>query len=73
MSSQRWQQLDRFSLPAGFRGRPGWYVQLWWLVQTLLFRPSPQVLYGWRRWLLRRFGARIGRDVIIRPSVYSST
>ena len=69
MSNQHWQQLDRFSLPPGFRGRPGWYVQLWWLVQALLFRPSPQVLYGWRRWLLRRFGARVGRGVLIRPSV----
>jgi len=63
------QRLDRFCTPAGFRGRPGWYVQLWWLVQTTLFRPSPQVLYGWRRWLLRRFGARIGKGVLLRPSV----
>jgi putative colanic acid biosynthesis acetyltransferase WcaF len=30
---------------------------------------SPQFMYGWRRWLLRRFGARIGRGVLIRPSV----
>ena len=63
------QRLDRFHVPAGFRGRPGWYVQLWWLVQTTLFRLSPQVLYGWRRWLLRRFGAHIGRGVLLRPSV----
>ena len=67
-SGPEFQRLDRFRVPAGFRGRPGWYVQLWWLVQALLFRPSPQVLYGWRRWLLRRFGARIGRGVLIRPS-----
>jgi putative colanic acid biosynthesis acetyltransferase WcaF len=44
-------------------------VQLWWLAQATLFRWSPQVLYGWRRWLLRRFGARIGVGVVIRPSV----
>ena len=25
-------------------------------------------MYGWRRFLLRSFGAKIGRDVIIRPS-----
>jgi putative colanic acid biosynthesis acetyltransferase WcaF len=30
---------------------------------------SPQVFYGWRRWLLRLFGARIGKGVILRPSV----
>ncbi len=33
------------------------------------FRLSPQVLYGWRRWLLRRFGAHIGKGVLLRPSV----
>jgi putative colanic acid biosynthesis acetyltransferase WcaF len=26
-------------------------------------------MYGWRTWLLRLFGARIGRGTIIRPSV----
>jgi putative colanic acid biosynthesis acetyltransferase WcaF len=26
-------------------------------------------MYGWRRWLLRRFGARIGKKVLIRPTV----
>jgi putative colanic acid biosynthesis acetyltransferase WcaF len=56
-------------MPPGFRGRPAWFVQLWWLVQATLFRLSPQVLYGWRRWLLRRFGARIGKGVLLRPSV----
>lgn len=43
-------------------------VQLWWVVQATLFRASPQVLYGWRRWLLRRFGAKIGRGVLIRST-----
>lgn len=64
-----YQQLDQFKLPPGFRGRPAWFVQLWWLVQASLFRWSPQALYGWRRWLLRRFGARIGKRVLVRPTV----
>jgi putative colanic acid biosynthesis acetyltransferase WcaF len=64
-----WQDLAAFRLPAGFRGRPAWFVQLWWLVQASLFARSPQLLYGWRRFLLRRFGARIGEGAIIRPSV----
>lgn len=65
----RFQRLALFAVPQGLRGRSRLFVQLWWIVQALLFRPSPQVLYGWRVWLLRRFGAEIGRGVIIRPSV----
>jgi putative colanic acid biosynthesis acetyltransferase WcaF len=33
---------------------------IWNLTWLLLYRPSPTVLHGWRRFLLRRFGARIG-------------
>jgi putative colanic acid biosynthesis acetyltransferase WcaF len=44
-------------------------VQLWWLVQDTLFGGSPQFLYAWRRWLLRLFGAKIGKKALIRPSV----
>jgi len=62
------QDLSRFRLPPDFRGRPAWFVQFWWIVQATLFRMSPQVFYGWRRFLLRLFGAKIGRGVIIRPT-----
>ena len=64
-----YQRLDSFKLPKNFRGRPAWVVQLWWLVQDTLFRWSPQFMYGWRRWLLRLFGAQIGKKVLIRPTV----
>jgi len=66
---RQYQQLNSFKLPHNFRGRPAWFVQLWWVIETTLFRWSPQILYGWRRWLLRCFGARIGRGVLIRPTV----
>lgn len=62
------QDLSSFVLPKNFRGRSAWFVQLWWIVQATLFRMSPQVLYGWRRFLLRLFGAKIGRGVMIRPT-----
>lgn len=68
-NTQRVQDLRTFKLPPNFRGRSGFTVQLWWLVQATLFRGSPQLLYGFRRWLLRRFGAQIGTGVIIRPTV----
>lgn len=63
------QNLKEFTLPPNFRGRPGWYVQLWWLIQSTLFRMSPQFMYGWRRWLLRAFGATVGEKALIRPTV----
>ncbi|WKN32540.1 putative colanic acid biosynthesis acetyltransferase [Porifericola rhodea] len=62
------QQLDKFQLPPNFRGKSGVLVQVWWLVQNILFKPSPQFMYGWRRWLLRSFGAKVGKGVILRPS-----
>lgn len=41
----------------------------WMLVGRPMFRFSFHNWYGYRAWLLRRFGARIGRSVAIRPSV----
>lgn len=34
---------------------------LWHAVYVTLFRPSPRPLHGWRAFLLRSFGARIGK------------
>lgn len=62
------QDLSCFQLPSGFRGRGSIAVQLWWAVQATLFRGSPQFAYGFRRWLLRCFGAQVGHGVVIRPS-----
>ncbi len=50
------------------RGRPGWLVLLWWLVQAIAFPLTPHTFNGFRRWLLRLFGAKIGTGVIIRPT-----
>ncbi|MEI7946285.1 MAG: WcaF family extracellular polysaccharide biosynthesis acetyltransferase [bacterium] len=42
---------------------------VWNTVWLLLFRPTPRgLLYGWRRFLLRLFGAKIGKGVNILPS-----
>jgi putative colanic acid biosynthesis acetyltransferase WcaF len=40
---------------------------LWALAQPL-FRFSPRPCFGWRRFLLRCFGAKIGRNVHVYPS-----
>jgi putative colanic acid biosynthesis acetyltransferase WcaF len=69
MIERKYQRMDQFGVPPGFRGRSKLYVQLWWFVQSTLFALSPQAMYSWRSWLLRLFGARIGKHAIIRQSV----
>jgi putative colanic acid biosynthesis acetyltransferase WcaF len=39
-----------------------------WALAYPVFRLSPRPLWGWRRWLLRRFGARVGREVHVHPT-----
>jgi len=49
---------------------PGHYAAraLWKLTWLVLFRLSPSFLFGWRRLLLRCFGARIGAHAVIYPT-----
>ena len=61
-------QLKEFKIPKDFRGKNQLIVQIWRIVYFFFFRPSPQIMYGWRRFLLRIFGAKIGKKVILRPS-----
>jgi putative colanic acid biosynthesis acetyltransferase WcaF len=52
--------ISRCPSPHGLRNRlsrAGWAV-----AYHLLFRPSPRPFHAWRRFLLRRFGARLGRN-----------
>jgi putative colanic acid biosynthesis acetyltransferase WcaF len=60
------QNLKAYKTPKNFRGRSAFTVQLWWIVQAMLFSTSPQIMFGWRRFLLRCFGAKIGKKVLIR-------
>jgi putative colanic acid biosynthesis acetyltransferase WcaF len=63
------QKLNKFILPPKFRGASAVKTQIWWVVQSALFKLSPQFSYRWRCYLLTLFGAKIGKGVIIRPSV----
>ena len=61
-------RLDTFSNPQFQRGRPAWVETLWMIVSGMAFStwlPGS----GWRRILLRLFGARVGRGVVIKPRV----
>lgn len=43
---------------------------IWGIVQWCLFRPTPRILFHhWRIFLLRLFGAKIGRGCKVSPSV----
>lgn len=42
---------------------------LWAMVHAFLFRPSFHNWYGFRAWLLKRFGAKLGSNVRIRRTV----
>jgi putative colanic acid biosynthesis acetyltransferase WcaF len=50
------------------RGRSGWYILLWWFVQSVTFPLTPHNLHSVRRVILRLFGAKIGKGVSIRPT-----
>ncbi|WP_374951915.1 putative colanic acid biosynthesis acetyltransferase [Mucilaginibacter sp.] len=41
----------------------------WGLIYNLFFRFSPKPLHSWRSFLLRSFGARVGRGVHVYPGV----
>ncbi|MEJ5961894.1 WcaF family extracellular polysaccharide biosynthesis acetyltransferase [Pedobacter immunditicola] len=43
------------------------YRVLWGLVSALLFHPSPKPLHHWRAFLLRIFGAKVGKNVHVYP------
>jgi len=69
LTAREFQDLTRFRLPDGVRERPAWFIQFWWIFDALFVRPTPQVLYSWRRFAWRLFGAKLGRNVLIRPGV----
>ncbi len=60
--------LSRYEQSWYDRGRSGWYVLLWWLVQAIAFPLTLHSAHGIRRQILRAFGAKIGKGVSIRPT-----
>ena len=61
-------RLDRYDNGNYDRGRPWWFELLWIAVLTLFVRSW--IPGSWHRcWLLRLFGAQIGRGVCIKPGV----
>lgn len=42
---------------------------IWGIVEAIFFRLSPRPLHSWRSFLLRCFGAKVGRGVHVYPGV----
>ncbi|MBK9337687.1 MAG: colanic acid biosynthesis acetyltransferase WcaF [Lewinellaceae bacterium] len=61
--------LSRYNNAAFDRGAPRWKEALWLLAGALFFQHSLAVWNGAKIWLLRRFGAVIGRGVLLKPRV----
>ena len=62
-------QLDQADKTGFDYGKPKLFVFLWFLVQNTMFQFSPTPFYRFRRYLLKLFGAKIGRGVLIQPRV----
>ncbi len=60
--------LSKYDQSSFDRGRPSWFILVWWLVQALAFPLSLHNFSEFRCWLLRLFGAKIGKKVVIRPT-----
>jgi putative colanic acid biosynthesis acetyltransferase WcaF len=58
--------VSRFENPYSAANKVG--RVLWRLVWLFLFRVSPRLCFGWRRFLLRCFGARIGAMAHVYPT-----
>lgn len=56
-----------YSSELGFKNKLG--RLFWGFTASTVFRFSPRVCHGWRRWILRLFGANVGAGSKIYPSV----
>lgn len=61
-----WTKLNRAARKWTFREQIG---RVLWSLVWPLFRLSPRPLWGWRRMILRLFGAKVGHEAHIYPSV----
>jgi putative colanic acid biosynthesis acetyltransferase WcaF len=61
---------DLFDPTRGFdRGRSAWFFAVWYVVKCLFFLSAWPFPSSWKCHILRWFGARIGKAVVIKPRV----
>jgi putative colanic acid biosynthesis acetyltransferase WcaF len=65
----KWVSLGAFRIADYTPGRSAFICALWYVVSLVFFQSGWCPFYGPKRWLLRIFGAKVGRAVIIKPHV----
>lgn len=67
LDSKPWFDLSHYQGKFD-RKKPKWFIFLWWLIEGIIFPLTPHTTNNIRVKLLRLFGAKIGKGVVIRPS-----
>ena len=65
----QWVSLGAFRVGNYTPGRSAVVCGLWYAVSLVVFQSGWFPIYGLKRWLLRVFGANVGRAVVIKPHV----
>lgn len=60
--------LSQYHQPGFDAGRPKVIIMLWWLLQAIIFPLTLHASHKPRCALLRLFGAKVGKNVVIRPT-----
>jgi putative colanic acid biosynthesis acetyltransferase WcaF len=53
-----------------YKGGPLWRRLCWYVASRLFLKTSILYPYGFKVWMLRLFGAKIGKNVVIKPGVH---
>jgi putative colanic acid biosynthesis acetyltransferase WcaF len=61
-------ELSRYDQSWFDRGRPAVVVMLWHTISRTIYRLPVHNAHGFRAFLLRLFGAKVGRGVMLRPT-----
>lgn len=68
MANRDCSRVTRYHSPLRWQTQVGRVI--WGLAWAILFRPSPRICFGWRRLLLRAFGAQMGARTNVYPSTW---
>ena len=60
--------LSKFST-GDYKGGPHWKMMLWYFINYYIFDSAFPWPYSFKKWLLRLFGAKVGKGVIIKTKV----